>query len=305
MLVAVTAPTISKTPASAEQGQFVNIKQRYWPGYDPAIQPPLWRHLPPYIEEFDWSRLRTDHEWTSGDVLSLQYMAGTEGKTCSGHAVTVAIMVRNRPDLADFALGAWPADENSHAIILYAMLDLYYGRTQSTRIADLMQRTQAATVREKVTSAATDLAVSLRTDFMLAAYAITGFRNEVMALNAYLALARKIDGDGPPTVAGGILRSISRDEAEHVLVYRDLARHLLEGNEELQERIRNFIGERPQIVGESFCGQRMADQVIAHIFRDAAGREIADRIDRRLAEIPGQEGLKPTSDRVDLALSRL
>lgn len=56
------------------------------------------------------------------------------------------------------------------------------------------------------------------------------------------------------------------------------------------------------IVGENFAGSEGADRVIRFLFRDARGRDLADKIDATVGSLPGLGGVRPMRRRLEQAL---
>jgi hypothetical protein len=125
-----------------------------------------------------------------------------------------------------------------------------------------------------------------------------GYRNEVMTLRGYGSLLTKV-GDHP--VLDPLLRHLMTDEGHHARFYRRIATSYLESNPRARRAARIAMNRWWGIVGENFAGSDGADRVILYLFRDARGRELADKVDAQVASLPGLAGVQPMRRRLEQA----
>ena len=93
------------------------------------------------------------------------------------------------------------------------------------------------------------------------------------------------------------------EEGHHARFYRRIAERYLSSNPRARRAARYAMTSWWGIVGENFAGSDGADRVILYLFRDARGRDLADKIDAAVSSLPGLEGVSPMRRRLEQALA--
>jgi hypothetical protein len=258
---------------------------------------------PVWFAEIPWHR--SGERVLSGDAIAtIEYMDLIEGHVCAGylHLALASPTVRANTERTDFAAG-WGVQENWHGIALHRFLDEYRGLKVSTRARGQDARRARLSFMDRHSQLFAGAAGSIAPDVYPAVYACMGYRNEVMTLRGYGSLLSKVNEPDPHPVLDPLLRSLMVDEGHHARFYRRIAASYLESNPRARRAARIAMNRWWGIVGENFAGSAGADRVILYLFRDARGRELADKIDAQVASLPGLHGVQPMRRRLQQAIA--
>jgi hypothetical protein len=267
--------------------------------YDLGLPPALLQAKPAWFDEIPWDACR--EQVLPGDAIAtLEYMDLVEGHVCAGylHLALASPAVRAKTERTDFAAG-WGVQENWHGIALHRFLDEYRGITVSTRAAMQDARRAQLSFGARHGHLIGGGAASLAPDLYAAVYACLGYRNEVMTLRGYGSLQTKFIGH---RVLDPLLRHLMTDEGNHARFYRQIATSYLEASPRARKAARMAMNRWWGTVGENFAGSEGADRAILYLFRDARGRDLADKVDQQVASLPGLAGVRPMSRRLEHAL---
>jgi hypothetical protein len=270
--------------------------------YDLRLPPALVQAQPAWFAEIPWHRC-AERTLPDDAIAALGYMDLIEGHVCAGylHLALASPAVRATTERTDFAAG-WGVQENWHGIALHRFLDQYRGLTVSTRARVQDERRSNLSFLDRHSHLVAGAAGSIAPDVYPAVYAVMGYRNEVMTLQGYGSLRSKVNEPGPHPVLDPLLRHLMTDEAHHARFYRRIAEGYLRSNPRARRAARIAMDRWWGIVGENFAGSQGADRVIRYLFRDARGRELADRVDAQVASLPGLAGVRPMRKRLQQAL---
>ncbi len=270
--------------------------------YDLGLPQAMLQAQPEWFAEIPWHR-SAERELCGDAIATLEYMDLIEGHVCAGylHLALASPTVRAKTETTDFAAG-WGIQENWHGIALHRFLDTYRGITVSTRARVQDERRANISFADRQGHLFAGAAGSIAPEVYPAVYAVLGYRNEVMTLQGYGSLRSKVNTPDVHPVLDPLLRHLMTDEGHHARFYRRIAERYLGSNPRARTAARYAMNRWWGIVGENFAGSEGADRVIRYLFRDARGRELADKIDAKVASLPGLEGVTPMRKRLQQAL---
>ena len=119
-----------------------------------------------------------------------------------------------------------------------------------------------------------------------------GALNEWTTQAGYLALART---SGHPVLAD-LLRRIARQEGRHIDFYTSQAAQRLERSAAARRLTRHALRHHWRPVGSGVMPAGETRHLITLLFAGPDGAAAAERIDRRIASLPGLDGLTPVAD---------
>jgi hypothetical protein len=273
--------------------------------YDLGLPPALIQAQPSWFREIPWHR-SAERRLDDDAIATIEYMDLIEGHVCAGylHLALASPAVRAKTERTDFAAG-WGVQENWHGIALHRFLDEYRGIKVSTRARSQDARRANLSFSDRHTHLLAGGAGSIAPDVYPAVYAVLGYRNEVMTLKGYGSLRSKVNVPDVHPVLDPLLRNLMAEEAHHARFYRRIAQGYLEARPRARKASRFAMNRWWGIVGENFAGSEGADRVIRYLFRDARGRELADKVDAQVASLPGLAGVRPMRRRLEQALRRM
>lgn len=271
-------------------------------GYDLRLPPAMLQARPAWFTAIPWHRC-AEHVLDDDAIAAIEYMDLIEGHVCAGylHLALASPAVRATTERTDFAAG-WGVQENWHGIALHRFLDQYRGITRSTRARTQDARRSNLSMLDRHSHLVAGAAASIAPDVYPAVYAVMGYRNEVMTLKGYGSLLSKVNVPDVHPVLDPLLRHLMAEEGHHARFYRRIAEGYLTSDPRARRAARLAMNRWWGIVGENFAGSEGADRVIRYLFRDARGRELADKIDAQVASLPGLAGVRPMRKRLRQAL---
>jgi hypothetical protein len=270
--------------------------------YDLRLPPAMLQAQPAWFAEIPWHR-SAERPLCDDAIATLEYMDLIEGHVCAGylHLALASPSVRASTERTDFAAG-WGVQENWHGIALHRFLDQYRGITVSTRAPSQDARRAGIGFGERHAHLVAGAAGSIAPEIYPAIYAAMGYRNEVMTLKGYGSLLSKINEPGTHPVLDPLLRHLMAEEGHHARFYRRIATAYLTKSARTRRAVRVAMNRWWGTVGENFAGSEGADRVILYLFKDARGRDLADKIDAQVASLPGLAGVRPMRKRLEHAL---
>jgi len=114
-----------------------------------------------------------------------------------------------------------------------------------------------------------------------------GAINELTAQSAYSRLIAKANHP----VLTTLLRRVMKQEGRHLDFYETQAKARLEGNRKAQRLARFALKRFWAPVGSGVVPDSEVAFMATYLFGDEEGLEVARRVDRKFARIPGLEGL--------------
>jgi hypothetical protein len=230
--------------------------------------------------DLNWSQAGT-HELERGVIDTLVYMRDVEGFTPS-YLVGIAA---HRTTLADPLIAAflrvWQAEEAEHSSAIGRFLDHYAARRGITIPSAPAPPTPPIPGYER-------LLVRIRGPVgraVAAAHMTWGAANELLTMNGYRLLAERCEH---PMLAD-LLRRIAAQESRHFSFYLLQAQWRLAESPLARTVIAKVMGRSwtPVGIGDGYKTPEEFQRVLATLTTASDSERIIDRMDRRIAQLPG------------------
>jgi len=128
---------------------------------------------------------------------------------------------------------------------------------------------------------------SAATRHVTAVHMTWGAINEWTTQAAYARLAQRCDDP----VLSTLLRRIMKQEGRHIDFYASQAYARLDGSQAAQRMTRTALRQLWAPVGSGVMPKPEVRHLITYLFGDDAGQDAVARIDRRIEQLPGLEGM--------------
>jgi hypothetical protein len=215
----------------------------------------------------------------------LRYMHDIEFHTTCYLRDLLVTSAHDDPEITAF-LAMWAYEEYWHGEAIAKVLQRHGEPSGRTRIVTTRQR--VGRERWKTLSMIGGSAV---TDHVAGIALTWGAVNEWTTQAGYVALARRA---GHP-VLSDLLRRIAKQEGRHIDFYMSQAERRLTGSRGAQRITRYALQRRWRPVGSGVMPAGETCHLVTHLFGDAEGAAAVERIDRRIASLPGLDGLAVVS----------
>ena len=218
-----------------------------------------------------------------GDTLRcLRYMCDVEGHTICYLRELLATRVHQDPEVTAF-LTCWSYEELWHGAALSRVLEAHHLDPGPGRARDL----RAGRRRRDDLRLMLFITGSALTRHLPAVHMTWGAVNEWTTQAGYARLAARANH---PQLTE-LLQRIMRQEGRHIDFYAAQARLRLQASP-ASRRLTRFALERFWApVGSGVMPDSEVAFLARHLFGDEHGREVARRVDRHIARLPGMEGL--------------
>jgi hypothetical protein len=212
----------------------------------------------------------------------LRYMHDVEHHTTCYLRNLLNTRAHDDPDVTAF-LTLWNFEEHWHGEALGQVLHHHGEAAGSTRVAAMRRRLGWRATLSPVAW----LAFSAATKHFLAVHMTFGAINEWTTQAGYARLGTL---SGHP-VLRDLLRRIMRQEGRHIDYYRSRAAELLAGSRAAQRTTRLALRHLWQPVGAKVMPEPETTHLVRTLFGGPDGRAMAERVDRRIDQLPGLSGL--------------
>jgi hypothetical protein len=231
-------------------------------------------------EDIDFDAFR-DQPLAPDHLRCLQYMHDVEQHTSCYLRNLLNTKAHHDPEITTF-LTLWNHEEYWHGEALARVLDAHGAHGGPPRVAAMRRR-----LGWRITgSPVIWMAFSAATKHFLAVHMTFGAINEWTTQGGY---ARLIQVSDHPVLTE-LLRRIMRQEGRHIDFYRQTALQHLEAPA-AQRTTRRMIKALWSPVGASVMPEEDTTHVVRTLFGGDEGRAVAERIDRRVDQLPGLDGL--------------
>lgn len=178
-------------------------------------------------------------------------------------------------------LTMWAYEEFWHGEALAAVLAAHGERAGRPRIAAVRARRgdRATTLGMMAASACTEHVVTVALTW--------GAVNEWTTQAGYLRLASR---SGHPVLAE-LLRRIAKQEGRHIDLYATEASRRLAASPAARRATRWALRRRWRPVGSGVLAPAETRHLVHHLFGDAEGAAMVERVDARIHRLPGLDGL--------------
>ncbi|MGA9279209.1 ferritin-like domain-containing protein [Ilumatobacter sp.] len=211
----------------------------------------------------------------------LRYMHDVEFHTTCYLRDLLVTSAHDDPEITAF-LAMWSYEEYWHGEAIAKVLAHHAETNGRERIAATRRRVG----RERLTTLAMMIG-STMTDHVVTVALTWGAVNEWTTQAGYLQLAKR---SGHPVLAE-LLRRIAKQEGRHIDFYASQASRRLAESAGARRLTRLALRRRWRPVGSGVMPEVETEFLIAHLFGGDDGASMVDRIDRRLARLPGLERL--------------
>lgn len=216
----------------------------------------------------------------------LRYMHDIEFHTTCYLRDLLVTSAHDDPEITAF-LAMWSYEEYWHGNAIAQVLARHAEPFGRARIAATRQRVG----RERLKTVSL-LASSMVTDHVATLSLAWGAVNEWTTQAGYLSLARTA---GHPVLAD-LLRRIAKQEGRHIDFYQSQAARRLERSAGARRVTRYALARHWRPVGSGVMPAPDTCHLIGHLFGGGEGLATAERIDRRIASLPGMDGLTIVAD---------
>jgi len=211
----------------------------------------------------------------------LRYMHDVEFHTTCYLRDLLVTSAHDDPEITAF-LAMWSYEEYWHGEAIAKVLANHDEPSGRQRVLATRRRVG----RERTTTLAMMFG-SMLTDHMATVALTWGALNEWTTQAGYVQLAKR---SGHP-VLGELLRRIAKQEGRHIDFYVSQASERLAASSGARRLTRLALRLKWRPAGSGVMPEVETDHLIAHLFGGDDGESIAQRIDRRLSQLPGLERL--------------
>lgn len=236
------------------------------------------------IEDLDWGVARKIG-LTAREIETLKFFADIESQTVYYFLEVAKLQVARDPELLTF-LTMWNYEEyfHSHAITRLMQecgVPVEDATDRSTRIR------AGARLKAKLEDFAQTMMAKLMPKRFVALWMFWGALQECLTTQAYEEVIRST----PNPVLAEMFRRIAKQERRHFAYYYGQARDRLVDNKRNQRFCRYIVQKFYAPVGSGVKDDAQAAALVAGLFPGKRIYEVMGYIERRMAQLPGMEGL--------------
>ena len=234
------------------------------------------------LEGIDFDDFKA-HPLPQDALRSLRYMHDVEHHTVCYLRDLLLTPAHQDPVITSF-LSCWVFEEMWHGEAIGRVLEAHGEEAGVPRIAALRYGRRR---REAVTTLSTIATATFSGRAFIALHMAWGAVNEWTTQAGYARLSETADH---PTLRE-LLRRIMKQEGGHIDFYASEATRRLRGSAKAQRLTRLALTHLWRPVGSGVMPQREVGFLVNYLFSGEKGRQILERIDRRVDRLPGQEDL--------------
>ncbi len=236
------------------------------------------------FEDLDWDRARTTG-LTRQEIETLTYFADIESQTVYYFLEVAKLQVVRDPELLTF-LTMWNYEEYFHSYALTRLLT-----ECGVRVDSATERSTKIRAGARFKARAEDLIqtaiAKLVPRTFVALWMFWGALQECLTTQAYEQLAT--DTQNP--VLAELCRRIAKQERRHFAYYHAQARKKLDGRAWSQRFVRWIAKKFYAPVGGGVKTDREGARLVAQLFPGDKIFEVMSYIEKRMAQLPGMDGL--------------
>lgn len=236
------------------------------------------------IEDLDWNLART-YGLTEREIENLRFFADIESQTVYYFLEVAKLQVARDPELLTF-LTMWNYEEyfHSHAITRLMQecgVPIENATERSTKVR------AGARLKAKLEDFAQTMMAKTMPKRFVALWMFWGALQECLTMQAYEEVIRTTQNP----VLAEMFRRIAKQERRHFAYYFGQARDRLVDNKRAQ-RFCRFIAQRfYSPVGSGVKSEAEAAALVARLFPGKRIFDVMSYIERRMAQLPGMQGL--------------
>ena len=224
-----------------------------------------------------------DRPLDEASLRCLRYMHDIEFHTMCYLRDVLATSAHREPEVTAF-LSCWAYEELWHGDAIGRVLEAHGEPAGADRVRELRARLPA---RDGLRPVMFFLGSAL-TGRMVVLHMVWGAINEWSTQSGYSRLAAR----AKHPVLTELLGRIMRQEGRHIDFYMREAEFRLTGRPHTQRFVRMALRRLWNPVGSGVMPDAEVSFLVAHLFGDDAGLEVARRIDRQVDRLPGLAGLQ-------------
>lgn len=236
------------------------------------------------VDDLDWNTAR-NVGLTAQEIESLAYFADIESQTVYYFLEVAKLEVARDPELLTF-LTMWNYEEYFHSYALTRLLT-ECGVAVDSATARSTKIRASARFKARAEDFAQTMIARLMPQTFVALWMFWGALQECLTTQAYEELARTTSNP----VLAELCRRIAKQERRHFAYYYGQARNKLEGNGWAQRFIRWIAQRFYAPVGNGVKTDEQGAQLVAQLFPGDRIFEVMSYIEKRMALLPGMEGL--------------
>jgi rubrerythrin len=236
------------------------------------------------IEDLDWAEARK-HGLSEREVETLQFFADIESQTVYYFLEVAKLQVARDPELLTF-LTMWNYEEyfHSHAITRFMQevgVKVENATERSTKVR------AGARFKAKFEDFAQTMIAKVMPKRFVALWMFWGALQECLTTQAYEEVIRTTQNP----VLAEMFRRIAKQERRHFAYYFNQARERLHGNKRNQKFCRYIARKFYAPVGGGVKTDAEGARLVAQLFPGERIFEVMSYIERRMAQLPGMQGL--------------
>ena len=236
------------------------------------------------IEDLDWALARKVG-LTADEVESLQFFADIESQTVYYFLEVAKLQVVRDPELLTF-LTMWNYEEYFHSHAITRLMQecgvaVENATDRSTKIR------AGARFKAKFEDFAQSLMAKVVPKRFVSLWMFWGALQECLTTQAYEEMIRKTANP----VLAEMFRRIAKQERRHFAYYFNQARDRLVDNKRNQKFCRYIVRKFYAPVGSGVKTDGAAAELVARLFPGDRIFEVMSYIEKRMAQLPGMEGL--------------
>ena len=232
-----------------------------------------------------------DRPLSPAGLRCLRYMHDVEHHTVCYLRDLLMSPAHRDPEVTSF-LACWVFEELWHGEALAAVLEAHGEPAGTPRVAALRRRRHGRDALEMATHV---VGSALAGRSFVALQMTWGAIDEWTTQAGYARLAAL---EGHP-VLSDLLKRIMKQEGRHIDYYASEARRRLAESPGARRLTRHSLRRLWRPVGSGVMPRGEVAFLVRHLFSGDDGHRTVDRIDRRVDQLPGQEGLDLVATAVD------
>lgn len=236
------------------------------------------------IEDLDWNLART-YGLTEREVENLKFFADIESQTVYYFLEVAKLEVVRDPELLTF-LTMWNYEEYFHSHAITRLMQ-ECGVPIETAIERSTKVRAGARLKAKLEDFAQTMMAKLMPKRFVALWMFWGALQECLTMQAYEEVIRSTQNP----VLAEMFKRIAKQERRHFAYYFNQARERLTDSPRAQ-RFCRFIAQRfYSPVGSGVKSEGEAAALVARLFPGKRIFDVMSYIERRMAQLPGMQGL--------------
>ena len=236
------------------------------------------------VEDLDWELARKVG-LTQREIESLQFFADIESQTVYYFLEVAKLQVARDPELLTF-LTMWNYEEYFHSHAITRLMT-----ECGVKVDNAQERSTKIRANARFKAKFEDFGQAMMAKFVpqrfVSLWMFWGALQECLTTQAYEEIIRTT----PNPVLAEMFRRIAKQERRHFAYYFNQARERLTDNKRNQKFCRYIVRKFYAPVGGGVKTEAEAARLVAQLFPGDRIFEVMSYIERRMAQLPGMDGL--------------